>query len=161
VMASTDDKPSKPALSTDDKPPKPALPTIKLPGLAGIAGGIAGQGLSALNKVPLPTSPRLKDLVSEEFTEEIKGSLGRFARSLPEGLPRSGKIMQESVLPAVTNATRDMLDRSRKAKGTKLAAAAAVDDDKAGTTRDIFAEKSAFRKRLDGVLADTSGDKPE
>lgn len=60
---------------------------------------------SALNKIPLPTSPRIQDFDGGE----VQTSLDRFLKLAPEGLKRTGKIVGDKVLPVATEMASDLL----------------------------------------------------
>jgi len=66
--------------------------------------GVAAAA-SALNKIPLPTSPRIQDFSGGE----VQNSLDRFVKSAPEGLRRTGKIVGDKVLPIAAEMANDLL----------------------------------------------------
>jgi hypothetical protein len=88
----------------------------------------ASAAASALNNIPLPTSPRIQDFDGGE----VQSSLDRFIKSAPEGLMRTGKMVGDKVLPAAAEMANDMLFKDyNKQNMTVGASAPAVREDNA------------------------------
>lgn len=95
---------------------------------------VLDKAASALNKIPLPTSPRIQDFDGGE----VSSSLDRFIKSAPEGLMRTGKIVGDRILPVAADMANDLLfkdySKENKTVSASVPPAGKVDELPAGWT---------------------------